>query len=130
METLLDRHLAALDTWLQARFMPSNAASRLRCYLAVVTLLDQLDPKEFNWEQVSVILQRPLPQFLFLFGEPPELNTEFTRIVSKYLIDRDRAGSFWLNSDNYADLATYILEILHDKSVYNPYILVRANTNA
>jgi hypothetical protein len=67
-----------------------------------------------------VILQHQLPStlqqvFFFYLTNGVKLNIEFTRIVSKFLIDQDRAGSFWLGSDNYADLATYILEILHDK---------------
>ena len=45
-------------------------------------------------------------------------------------MDRARAGFFWVNSQTYVDLARYILEFLHDMSVYNPYTLVRANTNA
>jgi hypothetical protein len=119
METLLDRHLATFDTWLQAHFMPLNATSRPHYYLTVVTLLDQLNPKQFDWHQVSVILQHQLPftlpdKLLDLF-DGTGLNIEFTRIVSKFLMDRDRAGSLWVNSHKYADLATYILEILRDK---------------
>ena len=101
--------------------MPLNATSWPHYYLAVVTLLDQLNLKQFDWHQVSVILQHQLPATLLdtllpLFGGMGfKFNIEFTRIVSKILIDRDRAGSFWLNSHNYADLATYVLEILRDK---------------
>ena len=119
METLLDHHLATFDTWLHARFLPTNATSRPHDYLAVVTLLDRLNLRHFDWDQVSVILQHRLPftlpnKLIALFGRM-RLNIEFTQIVSKFLIDRDRAGSLWLNSHNYADLATYILEILGDK---------------
>jgi len=116
METLLDRHLATFDTWLQTWLMSLTGSSQPHYYLAVVTLLDQLDLKKFTWQQVSVILQHKLtgPFMGLLFGEP-ELYIEFTRIVSKFLMDRDRAGSLWLNSHNYADFATYILETLRDK---------------
>jgi len=121
METLLDHHLATFDTWLHAHLMPLNARSWPHYHLAVVTLLDQLNPKQFDWHQVSVILQHQLTFTLpdevsALFGRMGfKLNIEFTWIVSKFLMDRDRAGSLWLNSHIYADLATYILEILRDK---------------
>jgi len=119
METLLDHHLATFDTWLHAHLMPLYATLQPYCYLAVVTLLDQLNPKQFSWHQVSVILQHQLPSTFcekldFLFGAR-RLNIEFARIVSKFLMDRSRAGSLWLDSHNYTKLATYILEILHDK---------------
>jgi len=58
----------------------------------------------------------PPDKFLRLFGRRgPDLNIEFTQIVSKFLMNRHRAGSLWVNSHTYADLATSILEILHDK---------------
>ena len=63
-----------------------------------------------------------------LFGGPV-LNIEFTQIVSKFLMDRDRAGSLWVDSHNYAELATPILEILRDEWVFNPCTIVCANTN-
>jgi len=117
METLLDHHLATFDGWLQAHLMSLTASLRPHSYLTVVTLLGQLDPKIFHWQQVSVILRC---QFLGpfmpskLFGGPV-LNIEFTQIVSKFLMDRDRAGSLWVDSHNYAELATPILEILRDE---------------
>jgi len=121
MQTLLDRHLATFDAWLHAHFMLLDASSRPHHYLAVITLLDQLNPKEIHWQRVSVILQHQLPgpclppqELLDLFSTV-EVNIEFTRIVSKFLVDRDRAGCLWVNSHNYADLATSILEILCDK---------------
>jgi hypothetical protein len=119
METLLDRHLVTFDRWFQAHFMSLTASSRPHYYLTVVALLDQLDPKEFHWRQVSVILQHQLPflrpeKLIDLF-DGTKFNIEFARIVSKFLIDRDRAGSLWLNSHKYAGLSTYILEILRDK---------------
>jgi hypothetical protein len=40
---------------------------------------------------------------------------EFTQIVSKFLMDQDRAGSLWVNSYEYADLAQYIMVILGEK---------------
>ena len=85
-------------------------------YLAVVTLLDQLDPKEYHWGWLSVILQdRSLhaPNRLdFLFYEP---SIAFLEIVSKFLMDRDRAGSLWVNPQMYVNLEKQILRILRDK---------------
>jgi hypothetical protein len=121
METLLDHHLAIFDTLLHAHFMPLNyPGSRPHYCLAVITLLDQLNLKHFDWRLVSVILQRQLVPFVLLSGlldpfDRKSLNIEFTRIVSKFLMDQDRAGSLWVNSHKYADLASYILEILRDK---------------
>jgi len=93
-----------------------SALSRIHCYLQAVTLLDQLDPKEFNCQQVSVILQdrSPSAQLHLLFGGTKS-NIEFSQIVSRFLMDRERAGFFWVNSQKYADLARYILELLRDK---------------
>ena len=103
-------------------------------YLTVVTLLDQLDPKEFRWQQVSIILQHQLPflspENLTSLFDGTKFNIEFIRIASKFLVTRHRAGSLWVNSHNYAGLATYILEILRDKWVYNHYTRIRANMNA
>jgi hypothetical protein len=121
METLLDRHLATFDRWLQVYFVSLTASSRVHhYYLAVVTLLDQLDPKEFQWRQVSVILQHQIPtippdKFLELFDAGTELNMEFIRMMSNFLMDQDRAGSLWVDSHKYAGLATFTLEILRDK---------------
>jgi len=134
METLLDRHLATFDIWLRARCLALYVRSRRHYYLAVVTLLDQLRPKKFHWQQVSVILQDQLPSTFHdklesLFGGR-EFNIAFIRTASKFFMDRDRAGSLWVNSHKYAGLAMYILAILCDKSVYNRYTLVRANMNA
>ena len=94
--------------------MHLSALSRVHYYLAVVTLLDQLDPKECNWQRLSVILQGRLPNL------PPaldgmKLNMEFSQIVSKFLLDQERAGFFWVNSQKYTDLARHILEFLYDK---------------
>ena len=115
--------------------MPSAVSwQALHYYLTVLTLLDQLDLKEFNWQQVSVILQHELlftlPDRFYILFDGTKLNMESTRIVSKFLMDRDRAGSLWVKSHRYAGLAMCTLEILRDKWVYNPYTLVRANTNA
>jgi hypothetical protein len=91
--------------------------SAIRYYFAVVTLLDQLDPKEYNWRRVSVILQGRLldvpTRLSDLFGGT-KANVEFSRIVSKFLMDRDRAGLHWVNSRTYANLARHILEFLRD----------------
>jgi len=88
-------------------------------YLTVFTLLDQLNPKQFYWHQLSVILQHQLPfdlseKLINLFDRMP-FDMEFVPIASKFFMDRDRAGPLWVNSHHYADLATYILEILCDK---------------
>ena len=115
-ETLLDRHLATFDGWLQVHFMSLFPSSRSRYCLTVVTLLDQLDPKEYNWMQHPVILQDLFVSnnMLDLVGRM-KANIEFSQIVSKFLTDRERAGLFWVNSQKYADLARYLLEFLHDK---------------
>ena len=134
METLLDHHLASFDAWLRAYFVFLDAASSRHRYLAVLTLLDELNPEQFDWHQVSAVLQQQLtsPPFHHLYNlfGVTELHIEFTPIVCKFLMDRDRAGSLWIDSHKYADLATYILEILGDKWVLNTYTLIRANTNA
>ena len=94
--------------------MPLSPGSH---FLVVVTLLDQLDLEEYDWNWLSVILQVPLPLIPPALDPPDgtKLNIEFTRILSKFLMDRDRAGSLWINSQNYADLASCILEFLGDK---------------
>ena len=83
-------------------------------FLAAVTILAQLDPQAYNWDWLSLILQAPssiTPLALDILGT----DIEFTRIVSKFLVDRDRAGSLWVNSQSYADLTNYVLRFLHDK---------------
>ena len=116
METLLDHHLATFNEWLQAHFMPLLASSRSHYCFAVVTLLDQLDPKEYNWERFSVILPDSASFFPYkLLFDAKKSDIEFSRIVSNFLMDRDRAGSLWVNCQTYADLARHILEFLRDK---------------
>jgi len=86
-------------------------------FLAVVTLLDQLDPKEYNWKQLPVIVLVPAP-LSFPFNElfdGTNSDVELSRIVSKFLTDRDRAGTLWVNPDLYVNLAAQLLKILHDK---------------
>ena len=99
--------------------MSLSASSKSRYYRTVITLLDQLDPKEFNWEQVAVFLQPRasifLPGELFELCGKTKVHIESSQIVSKFLIDRDRAGLFWVSSQNYADLARYILEFMCDR---------------
>jgi hypothetical protein len=117
METLLDRHLATFDEWLRTQFMYFSASPPPYHYLTVITLLDQLDLKGYNSERVSSILQyRLLPtdsQFDLLGGIRTDI--EFSPILSTFLMDRERARSFWVNSQSYADLARYIvLELLRD----------------
>jgi len=87
-----------------------------RYYLAITTLLDQVNPKEYNLRLLPVILHDPFPSRvewgIFLMTEP---NIEFSRIMSKFLMDRRRTWSFWVKSQKYADLARYILERMRDK---------------
>ena len=98
--------------------------------LAVVTLLDQLDPKEYNWTQHPVILEDLfISDNLLDLVDRMKANTEFSQIVSKFLMDQERAGLFWVNSQKYANLARYLLEFLHNKCVYSPYTPICANTN-
>ena len=115
-ETLLDHHLATFDGWLQVHLMSLFPSSQSHYCLTVVTLLDQLDPKEYNWTQHPVILQDLFvsDNLLDLVGRM-KTNTEFSQIVSKFLMDQERAGLFWVNAQKYADLARYLLEFLHDK---------------
>ena len=71
--------------------MPLSDSSQSH-YLAVVTLLDQLDPQEYNWQWLSVILegQSPLaPENLLVLFDRTKSNYEFSQIVFKFLIDRD-----------------------------------------
>ena len=97
--------------------MSLSATPRLHYCLKVITLLDELDPKEYNWQQVMVVLQDhllPAKSVVDLFGRA-KANTEFFRTVSKFLMDQERAGLFWVNPQKYADLAKDILDFLHDK---------------
>ena len=122
METLLDHHLVAFDGWFHAYLMslpgplPLSALPQWhRHYLTAVTLLDQLDLEEHDWQRLSVIL---LNWSSLEYNRLPDLfsrtkvNIEFCRIVSKFLTDRERAGLFWVNSQKYADLAEWVLEFL------------------
>jgi hypothetical protein len=101
--------------------MPFSAPSRSH-YLAVVTLLDQLDPKEYNWRQISLLLKgepsilaEELLRVLFQV-DGTKSNIKFSQIVvSKFLMDRDRAGSLWVNLQTYVNLATQLLNTLRDK---------------
>jgi hypothetical protein len=133
METLLDHHLATFDRWLVEYLIFSSAGPLL---LAVVALLDQLNPEEYSgyWRASQVILGKKLnivPDTLDpLDGRTRKSNIEIIQILSKFLKDKDRARSLWVNSQEYADLARYLLELLRDKWVYNPYTLICANTNS
>ena len=115
-ETLLDLHLRTFDEWFRVQLLSLSASSWPHCYFTVATLLDHLDPKEYNWQQVSVILQdHLLPAKLpHLFGGT-KANIEFFRIVSKFLMDRERARLFWVNSQRYVDLARDMLKFLRNK---------------
>jgi hypothetical protein len=110
---LLDRHLATFDRWLQEYLVSSSPGSH---FLAVFTLLDQLDPEEYNSQALSAILHGGLPLVspLHLLGGT-QLNMEFTRILSKFLMDRNRAGSLWVNPHMYMKLVTPFSKILRDK---------------
>ena len=97
--------------------MSLYASSRSH-YLAVVTLLDQLDPKEFNWQLLSVILEGQSafpPNTLFAVFDEMKSNIEFSQIVYNFLINQERAGSCWVNFQTYANLARHVLEFLDDK---------------
>ena len=112
-ETLLDHHSASFDAWLfQQKFIALVSPSSLSYYFAAATLLDQLDPNEYNWQPFSVIVKDPILPANFLHQKT---NIEFSRIVSKFLIDRERAGSLWVNSQPYVYLARHILEFLRDR---------------
>ena len=116
-ETLVDHHSATFDAWLRELFMSLSPSSLSHYYyLAVVTLLDQLNPKEYNWECVSVILRSRLPstELLDLF-DWIKADVEFSRILSKFLMDRERAGFLWVNPQRYVDLTRKILGFLRDK---------------
>ena len=113
-ETLLDHHLATFDGWLQKYLTSSSPRSH---FLAFATLWDQLDPEEYDRTELEAILSHPL-----LFGASNMLSNlvigrkkEFTRILSKFLMDRDRAGFFWVNPQTYVELVPIFLEILRDK---------------
>jgi len=91
-------------------------------FFAVITLLDQLDPKAYNGKGLSMILRHQfhVPNLDFvpymLGGDiDGKLNIEFTQIVSKFLMDRVRAGSLWVTPQMYVNLTTRVLEILHDE---------------
>jgi hypothetical protein len=115
METLLDRHLATFDLWLQAQFMYLSASSRSH-FLAVITLLDQLDPKQYDWECFSLLLEgQPSsagPITFFVLFNGTNSNIEHSRMMSKFLMDRNRAGSLWVNLQTYVNLATQLLNFL------------------
>jgi len=55
------------------------------------------------------------PELLDLFDGTEVAKIELSRILSTFLMDRERAGFFWVNSQKYTDLARYILEFLRDK---------------
>jgi len=90
-------------------------------FLAVIALLDQLDPEEYTcyWETFEVILQEASQIIPGRTYDPLDgtrkLNIEFIPILSKFLKDRDRAQSLWVNSQKYANLARCLLELLRDK---------------
>jgi len=92
-------------------------------YLSCVTVyLNQLDPEEYNhyWKtSEAVILRRTLdivPNTFDPLGVTTrKLNIEFIRILSKFLKDPDRARTLWVNSQKYADLVRYLLELLRNK---------------
>ena len=99
--------------------MSSSASSSSHYYLTVITLLDQLDPEEYKWEWVSVTLRNLLlfvsDKLLDVIDEMSANFTEFSRLVSKFLMDRERTGFLWVNSQRYADLTRYILYFLCNK---------------
>jgi hypothetical protein len=97
--------------------MSLSASSRSH-YLAVCTLSDQLDLNEYNWHRIWLLLEGQLlfpPENLHVLFDEINSNTEFSQIVSKFLMDRDQAGSLWVNLQMYVNLATQLLNILCDK---------------
>jgi hypothetical protein len=132
----LDHHLAVIDGWLQAQLLPwvsfsLSSFSLLSYFLAAVTLVDQLDPEEFNWERFSLSVQddgasddgasenlihvgRALTEPVNLFDGTVS-QTAYSQTVSKFLTDRVRAGTFWVNSWTYVELAMQLLKTLHNK---------------
>jgi len=109
------------------------ASPQIHYYFTIVTLLDQLDSKECNWRVMTILLgglpliRSNLPD---LFG-CTKTNIEFSRIVSKFLMDRERAGLFWVNLQAYVNLAIRLVTFLCDKRVYDPYTpILLANMNA
>jgi len=89
-------------------------------FFAVVTLLDLLDPKECNWLQLQALLQERCGlisnhDVLLDLIVRIKASIEFCRIVSKLLIDQDRARSFWVNSQTYMNLAMHLLKFLSDR---------------
>jgi len=44
-----------------------------------------------------------------------EPQSAFLRVFSQFLMDRARAGLFWINAQMYANLAKKILKFLGDK---------------
>ena len=98
--------------------MSLSASSRSH-YLAVFTLLGQLALKEYDGEWLPIILEGrfsvlPRIAILDLFCGKNS-NIEFSQIVSKFLMDRHRAGSLWVNLQMYVNLTTPLLKILCDK---------------
>jgi hypothetical protein len=80
--------------------------------------VDQLDLKEFEWSQLSQNLedQSLLPPSGFMdfhdIFDNTKSNIEFSQTVSKFLMDRNRAGSLWVNLQMYVNLGTQLLKIL------------------
>jgi len=105
-------------------------------FFAIYTLLDLLDPEEFNSMSLAALLHLVegrlplLPYFLHTLIGMMKANIEFPGIVSKFLMDQDRAGSLWVNSQTYVNLAMHLFKFLSDRWVYNTYTLICANTNA
>jgi hypothetical protein len=98
--------------------MSLSASSRTLDYLTVVALLDQLDPKEYDLAQFPVLLQHSsefVSEKLRYLITRMKANMKFSQIVSKFLMDRDRAGPLWVDSQMYANLAMHLLKLLCDE---------------
>ncbi|KIM44125.1 hypothetical protein M413DRAFT_375322 [Hebeloma cylindrosporum] len=122
-ETLLDHYLSVRWHGFRERLphLIFHSSSRTHLiHLAVVTLLDQLDPTERDWHGFSMILDEEISNKSLLsiredldnlFG-CTESRKAGLRILSRFLMDRERAGLFWVNSQTYVELAKILLETL------------------
>ena len=125
-ETLLDHHLAAFDEWLrEALLLHWGSPSEISLFFTAVTLLDQLnvDPERFNWKLLSLILETEwttgiLASVVLALSKPikvfdgRESQVAYLQLVSKFLMDRERAGDFCVDSSMYVKLTMQLLDIL------------------
>ena len=125
-ETLLDRHSTAFDEWLREELLFRwGSFSEMSHFLTTVTLLDQLnvDPAGFDWQVLSVLVENKwitegLISVAHTLSKPVRLfdgtksQVAYLRVVSKFLMDRQRAGDFCVDSSAYTKLTMRLLDIL------------------